>query len=244
MRLLLLAGTQEARQIARALMREPRVNMIASLAGATRAPEPLGVPTRIGGFGGREGFARYLAAEGIDAVLDATHPFAAAMSHRSAEVCAELGVPFMLFLRPPWMPEPGDRWVFLNSAAEAAEHIPEDATVLLATGRQGLERFAGLEGRTVHVRVIDPPAGPFPFSRGGWVQSRPPYTVAGERDLLEALGIDWLVVKNSGGSSSRAKLDAARQTGRPVAMLRRPMQPEGPRVTTVAAALAWVRQLT
>jgi precorrin-6A/cobalt-precorrin-6A reductase len=240
MRILLLAGTTEARLIARALAAS-RLPGIASLAGATRTPEPLALPTRIGGFGGGEGFERFLKTNAITAVLDATHPFATAMSLRSAAICQAHGVPYMQFLRPAWIPSEGDHWTFLHTEADAARHIPQDTTVFLATGRQTLDRFADLAGRRMFVRVVDPPGGAFPFPPGDWVVARPPFTLTQECDLLLRLGVDWLVVKNSGGSSSRTKLDAARELGLPVAVLRRPPQPEGPKISTVSAAVSWAR---
>jgi len=242
MRLLLLAGTTEARHLAGALANESRVNVIASLAGATRTPRPLGVATRIGGFGGEEGFVDYLTRERIDAVLDATHPFAAAMSHRSARVCHDLGVPYMQFLRPTWMPAPGDRWTFLNAEEDAARHIPEGVRVFVATGRQTLERYANMTGRYMICRQIDPPEGQFPLDQGYFLGGQPPFSLQSETDLFRRLAIDWLIVKNAGGASSRSKLDAARRLNLPVAMIRRPLQPEGPKLETVAAALGWVRR--
>lgn len=240
MRILLLAGTTEARLIARAIA-AARLPAIASLAGATRNPEPLALPTRIGGFGGGEGFERFLKANVITAVLDATHPFASAMSLRSAAICQAHGVPYMQFLRPAWIPSEGDRWTFLHTEEDAARHIPIDESVFLATGRQTLDRFAALAGRRMYVRVVDPPRAPFPYPRGDWVVGRPPFSLNQECELLLRLQIDWLVVKNSGGSSSRAKLDAARELGLPVAVLRRPPQPEGPKISTVSAAVSWAR---
>lgn len=244
-RLLLLAGTAEARQIAAALADDPSApGVLASLAGATRAPAGLGVPTRVGGFGGREAFARFLRAEGIGAVLDATHPFAARISRRSAEVCAALGVPYLQVLRPGWTPGPGDRWHEIDDESQAASLVPPGARVFLATGRGTLERFSNLAGRTVFCRQIDPPTGPFPFPGGQFLVGRPPFSVAQERALFTRLGIDWLVVKNAGGTASRTKLDAARELGLPVAMLRRPAPPPGAaRVADAEAALAWVRSL-
>jgi precorrin-6A/cobalt-precorrin-6A reductase len=240
MRLLLLAGTTEARLIARALA-TAQLPAIASLAGATRTPQPLALPTRIGGFGGSEGFRAFLQTNAITAVLDATHPFATAISLRSAAICQAHGVPYMQFLRPAWIPAEGDRWTFLNTESDAARHIPQDATVFLATGRQSLDRFADLAGRRLFVRVVDPQTDPFPYPPGAWVVGRPPFTLMQECDLFLRLKVDWLVVKNSGGSSSRTKLDAARELGIPVAMLRRPPQPEGPKISTVSAAVAWAR---
>jgi precorrin-6A/cobalt-precorrin-6A reductase len=240
MRLLLLAGTTEARLIAGALA-AARLPAIASLAGATRTPEPLALPTRIGGFGGAEGFERFLRANAITAVLDATHPFAVAISLRTAAICQAQGVPYVQFLRPSWTPDEGDCWTFLNTEADAARHIPPEARVFLAIGAQSLDRFASLAGRTVFVRVTDPPRREFPWPNGRWVVARGPFTLTQECDLFLRLAVDWLVVRNSGGSSSRVKLDAARDLGLPVAMLRRPQQPEGPKVSTVSAAVAWAR---
>ena len=72
MKLLLLAGTSEARRLAGDLAKEPQVDVIASLAGVTREPLDLPVPMRSGGFGGRAAFADYLRAQGFDALVDAT----------------------------------------------------------------------------------------------------------------------------------------------------------------------------
>ena len=243
MTLLLLAGTGEARRIAWALA-DSGVPVVASLAGATRAPEPLPVPTRVGGFGGAAGFCAYLAEAGITAVIDATHPFASAISQRTARICAELRLPYLYVNRPAWVPGPADRWTAIAREEDAAKLIPPGATVFLATGRQTLERFAGLEGRRVICRQIDPPTAPFPFEGGEFCIGRPPFSVAREVALFTELGVEWLVVKNSGGSESRSKLDAAAELGLPVLMLKRPVPPEGaPQASTVAAVADWVRAL-
>lgn len=244
MRLLLLAGTSEARQLAGALAGESWLTVIASMSGATRNPVPLGCATRIGGFGGDAGFADYLDREQITAVLDATHPFAAGISHRTARICHGRAIPYMQFLRPAWMPVAGDRWTFLNREEDAARHVPEGARVFVATGRQNLERYGNMGGRQMICRVIDPPDGPFPLPHGFYLVGRPPFGVRDEQELFERLSIDWLIVKNSGGAASRTKLDAARRLNLPVAMIRRPLQPEGPKLETIAAALAWVRRQT
>lgn len=242
MTLLLLAGTAEAQQVAQILASEGRV-AIASLAGATRAPRAMGLPTRLGGFGGEAGFARYLEESGITAVLDATHPFAAHISDRTARVCAAKGLAYCQVLRPEWTPQTGDRWTMIAAEEEAAAHIPEGATVFLATGRQGLARFANLTGRHLICRVIDPPEAAFPLANGEFLVGRPPFSPEAERALFESLGVDWLVVKNAGGQASKSKLDAARTLGLPVAMITRPPQPDALRVTTVAAAMDWVHGL-
>ena len=115
--------------------------------------------------------------------------------------------------------------------------------MFLATGRQTLDQFANLEGRHLICRQIDPPDSPFPFPSGEYRIGRPPFSVADEVALFRELGVDWLVVKNAGGIASRSKLDAARQLELPVAMIRRPAQPDVPKLETVDEAIAWVRDL-
>lgn len=238
MTLLLLGGTGEAREIAAHLRRQ---DAVISLAGATRNPQAQPLPTRVGGFGGAAGFRRYLEGAGITAVLDATHPFAARITARTALICGEMGVPFMQFLRPPWTPEPDDNWVGIETEAEAAAYIPRGSTVFLGTGRQTLAQFANLAGCEVICRQIDPPQQPFPFPGGRFLVGRPPFSVEDEEALFRDLGVDYLVVKNAGGAPSRTKLTAARNLRIPVLMLARPPQGDWPVVDTIEDALEWVR---
>lgn len=241
-RVLLLAGTGEARKIAEGLA-ERGIDAVASLAGATRMPAALALPTRIGGFGGREGFERYLDDEGVGAVLDATHPFAARISLRTAEVCTAKGLPYRQFLRSAWTAEAGDNWTYLRTERDAAAHIVPGSTVFLATGLQNLSDFANLQQARIFARRIDAPREAFPFPGGEFLQGRPPFSVDDEIALFRKLAVDWLVVKNSGGAASRSKLDAARALGIKVALIERPEQPPGPKLTTVEDALTWVDRL-
>lgn len=240
MTLLLLAGTAEARAIATALQGQ---GVIASLAGATRDPAPLPVPVHTGGFGGEAGFREFLTQHAVHAVLDATHPFAARITQRSAMICADLGLPFCQLLRPPWVAGPGDDWTEIASEDKAAAHIPQGATVFLGTGRQTLDGFANLTGRRVICRQIDAPEGPFPFDGGEFLIGRPPFSVADEIALFRRLGVGWLVVKNAGGQASATKLVAARALRIPVLMIARPALGDWYQVASVEAALAWVARL-
>ncbi len=237
MTVLVLAGSAEARDLVTRLAAAGQ-GVLASLAGATAAPAPLGVPTRIGGFGGEAGFLAAL--QGVRAVIDATHPFAARIGPRSARLCAEAGVPYLRLLRPPWQPGPGDDWREIAGPMAAAEAIPPGATVFLATGRQGLADWAPLAGRRVLARVVDLPPGPPAFPGLALVQGHPG-PVAQEAAWLAAEGVAWIIAKNAGGPA-RGKLDAARRLGLPVLMLPRPAAP-GSRVATVAAAVDWLEAL-
>ena len=196
MRVLLLGGTAEARELAAALV-DADVDVVSSLAGRVARPRlPLG-SVRVGGFGGVAGLTAAL--DGYDAVVDATHPFAATISASAAHACGDTGVPLLRLARPGWETHPAAghwHWVPSHDAAAAtaaADHGP----VFLTTGRQSLDRFVGpLASRTVLVRVVDPVTDPLP---PGWtvLLSRGPYEVAQERDLMVTHGVRVLVTRAS-----------------------------------------------
>lgn len=241
-KVLLLAGTSEAADIAKHLVGDERITAIASLAGATRAPKDLGLPMRIGGFGGAEEFTDYLKREDVDIVIDATHPFASRMTQRTARICGELGVKYLLVQRPGWTPEAGDKWFPVKDIAGVKALIPAGSTVFLATGRQTLAQFAGMRDCRILCRVIDPPQSEFPFKNGRFVVGRPPFSVQEEVDFFRSEGIDWIVVKNSGGERSKSKLIAARELGLPVAMIERSVLPECDVVRSAEEACEWLDQ--
>ena len=239
-RVLILGGTAEARELAAALAARGH-DVTVSLAGDTRTPASQAGRLRVGGFGGQAGLAQYLQAEGFDALIDATHPFAEAMPHTAQAACDALGLPRLRLLRDGWTPRAGDDWHRVARAEDCASVIPPGARVFLATGPKRLARFAGLAvGRCLTCRRIDPPDSPFPFAQGEWLVARPPFTVDEETATFRRHNIDWLVTRNAGGKAGRAKLDAARARGIAVAMIDRPVQPAGPCVATVAAAVAWL----
>src|ERR1700757_3479156 len=100
MRVLLLGGTREARALAARL--QAHVDVISSLAGRVPDPAlPVGA-VRIGGFGGVDGLRKWLRDEHIDAVVDATHPFAATITAHAVDACGQLEVPYLLVARPAW----------------------------------------------------------------------------------------------------------------------------------------------
>lgn len=245
MTLLLLAGTGEARDLAR-LLATGAIPTIASLSGAVQHPAALDVPTRVGGFGGAAAFAAYLRDAGITAILDATHPFACHISHRSAEIAADLAIPYARFDRPAWRPGPQDHWQNAASAALAIELVPRGAHVFLATGAKEITTYAALsEKARMTCRRVDAVTEEFPLPNGAWIIGRGPFDAVAERDLFQKLRITHVLCKNAGGEGARAKLTAARELGLGVIMIDRPPVPKGARlVHDIPAAMAWVASVT
>ncbi|TDD62752.1 cobalt-precorrin-6A reductase [Actinomadura rubrisoli] len=238
-RVLLLGGTGEARRLAGLLDADPSYEVISSLAGRTAAP---GLPpgrTRVGGFGGPDGLAAWLRDEGVDAVVDATHPFAALMTASAVAAAGRTGVPLLVLRRPGWTSGPGDDWRRVPTLEDAAASLPGER-VFLTTGRKNLAAFAGDARRWFLVRSVDPPEPPVP-PRMETVLARGPFTVDEELALMRWHAVDTLVTKDSGSAMTAAKLTAARTLGLPVVMVDRPPAPHGvPIAASVGEAMAWL----
>src|ERR1700686_57100 len=124
-RILILGGTTEARRLAERLAGRQDLAVTLSLAGRTANPAAQPVPVRIGGFGGAEGLAAYLAAERIDALIDATHPYAAIIAANAARARRAAGVPLLALRRPAWVAVAGDRWSEAADAGAAMQVLGE-----------------------------------------------------------------------------------------------------------------------
>ncbi|WP_027349867.1 cobalt-precorrin-6A reductase [Halotalea alkalilenta] len=240
-RVLILGGTFDARALAARLADHPGLEIELSLAGRTKQPAPQPVPVRTGGFGGVEGLADYLIERGIDAMVVATHPFAARIASNAAEAATKAGVPTLRLLRPGWTPSQGDRWRHCASVEDAPALLGDQPRrVMLTIGRQQLAAFERAPQHHYLVRSVDPLDPPPALPRFESLLARGPFNHDQERALLEREGIEVLVTKNSGAGAVSAKLLAARTLGIEVVMIERPATPPLTTVANIDAVLGWV----
>ncbi len=237
--LLILGGTEQARAAARELA-AAGFRVTFSLAGLTETPRrPPGAQARTGGFGGAEGLARWIAANDVAMIVDATHPFAARMGRNALRAAEATGVALIRLERPPWRPEPGDRWLEVSSPEAAAALLPREARVFAALGGRGLAALAGRRDLWLTARMAGPAAFALP-PRWRLVRGAPFASAAREAALLRAVRARWLVCRNSGGRAGRAKLRAARALGLPVIMA---APPERPRTRTARSVEELIRRV-
>jgi precorrin-6A/cobalt-precorrin-6A reductase len=241
MRILILGGTAEARQLAAALADRLAFEVTLSLAGRTAHPLPQPVPVRIGGFGGADGLARYLRDERIDVLIDATHPYAAGISANACEAAEVAGVKLLAMRRPPWAKVEGDDWIEVASVEEAVMALGETPRrVFVTLGRNELQPFAAAPQHHYLIRSVDPVDPPLAVPHAAYITARGPFTEAGDRAVLERHHIERLVAKNSGGDATYGKIAASRALGLPVVMLKRPVLPDTASAATVDEVLIWL----
>jgi precorrin-6A/cobalt-precorrin-6A reductase len=240
-RILILGGTAEARRLAGQLAKRADLDITLSLAGRTASPAPQPVPVRVGGFGGATGLADYLAKERIDALIDATHPYASVMSANAITAARNTGVPFVALRRPPWVAVAGDRWTEVGNVGEAVRALGQSPRrVFVTLGRNEIAPFAAAPQHHYLIRSVDPVDLRLPLPHATYITGRGPFGEADDRALLTGHAIDLVIAKNSGSTATYGKIAAARVLGIAVIMLRRPTVPEAPAVATIEEAMAWL----
>ncbi|MBT8767959.1 cobalt-precorrin-6A reductase [Metapseudomonas boanensis] len=218
-RILLLGGVSEALAIARRL----GPDHVYSLAGLGKVPDDLACQVRVGGYGGAEGLARYMADEGIGLLIDATHPYAAQISRNAAQAARLAGVPCWALRRPGWQAGPDDDWREVTDWPGLIEALRDFRRPLFTLGREPLEHLHEVPAHQHWtVRCLQSLPG---AERAEVIGARGPFSLEGERELFARLGSDVLISKNSGSQSTEPKLQVARERGLPVLILKRPELP-------------------
>jgi precorrin-6A/cobalt-precorrin-6A reductase len=241
LRLLILGGTTEASALARHFAGRPEYAPMLSLAGRTKNPVIPPIPYRVGGFGGVAGLKRYLEENGIELVVDATHPFAEQMSANAARACRESDIPLAILTRPDWRPGPGDKWRFVPDMAAAAHALGQaKRRVFLTVGGLQLAAFAAAPQHSYLVRTIETPDAITKLPDHHLILARGPFMLADETTLMRDEHIEVLVTKNSGGNATKAKLEAARALGIEVILVERPAVADVPTFEAIDALVGWV----
>ena len=236
MKILILGGTEEARQLADQLVLMGH-EVVTSYAGKTSEPKLPQGEIRTGGFGGSRGLSDYLLKNNIDRLVDASHPYAVQMATNAVEAARHTGVKLVRLIRPPWKEPHYAFWHHVQNAEEAAAGLPSGARVLLTVGHSGLDAYLARGDCSFVVRTVEPPAKPLPVNAQSLI-ARPPFFVGGETELMQYEGITHLITKNSGGVQTEAKLKAAEHLRLAVVMIARPTLPEAHEAPTVGRAIA------
>jgi precorrin-6A/cobalt-precorrin-6A reductase len=249
--ILLLGGTSDARPIAWRLV-EAGLRVLVSQ--ASDVPLDVGTHPNIESRSGRldeQSLAALIDARGIQAIVDATHPYATVIHAAAHRVAAAKGIPCFRFVRPTVIKvgTPGAEFAPDHAAAAVAAFC-RGRPVLLTTGTKHLMPYVEESRRTglsLVVRALDDRASLDACRRAGVpaeqiIAGRGPFSVEANRQQLRAFAIGVLVMKDSGAAGGTSeKLQAARSEGCEVIVIARPAaDDEGAfsELETLAAALA------
>ncbi len=232
-RILVLAGTAEARRLCTGLARIEGLDILASTAGIVEPAAEYPVRMRTGGFGGACGLARFIKRNAVDLIADATHPFACRISASACHASAVTGTPYVRLERPVWERSAADDWIEADSLKKLFGFLPGGKTAFTPLGSgMFLSRNAAVFSSRPDVRfvvraVLSPP-GPLSRNIVEVILNRPPFSLQSEIETLCRIKAACLVCRNSGGEAGMAKIHAARRLCLPVYVLSRPPVPPMP----------------
>jgi precorrin-6A/cobalt-precorrin-6A reductase len=230
--ILLLGGTSDTKPLARRLVDSGRRVLVST---ATDISLDVGGDTGIRrrcGLLDDAGLTELIRQHRVETIVDATHPYAAAIRERARRVAAAQGIRYVTLVRPAVI-GPDEANVEFADDHQAAAHqaFAHGRPVLVTTGSKNLEPYAAqatATGLPLIVRVLDHADSLAACRRAGLgdeqvLAGRGPFTTEHNLHDLQRYGIGVLVTKDSGHSGgTREKLAAARRAACRVVVLRRP----------------------
>lgn len=231
--ILVIAGTQDARQIIAELQQLNQLVIHATVA-TELGREFLQSYPNLQIHSGRldlQGLATLIQNIAAVAVIDASHPYATEISQNAMGACRETGIPYLRYEREQTSDLVGNIVLTPDFATAAAEVASMKGHIFLAIGSNHLEVFtsniADYQER-LYVRVL-------PESRviqkcenlglraGNILAIQGPFSEALNREMYQYCKAAVVVTKDSGViGGNREKLAAAAQLNLPVLMIARP----------------------
>ena len=262
-----IAGTTEGRRVIDALNRQGYV-LAATVATALGEDVLEGVYGRASTmiFQGKrdfDGFCRLFGELSPGFVVDASHPFAVAVTETVKNACQSLGIPYVRFVRPEDAPEnpcapdgnagDGSRLYRVDDAAQAAKLLSRlPGNILLTTGANTAHVYVnGIEdfNERGYIRVLDTEASVAACQSAGICSDhilacRPPFTVEDNLAAIKKYNIRILVTKDSGAAGGvPQKLESIRQAGITGVILRRPTEDPAENAASLEELFVWLKGL-
>jgi precorrin-6A/cobalt-precorrin-6A reductase len=233
--ILLLGGTTEATSIAKALVEAGyEVLLSTSTSIPSRGLGGIRIRQRNGELD-NQGLVDLIRAQGIRIVVDATHPYAEAISANAWAACQQTGIVYVAFDRPSAVEDAPDiHWASDHDEAATLACL-FGQPVLLTIGVRNLTIYvaaARLHGIKLVARILDHPSSVEACRRMGLsaeetVCANGPFSVTENALLIARHRIGTLVTKDSGDIGGVGnKIVAARSSGCRIVVVKRPLRPQ------------------
>ncbi|WP_045573270.1 precorrin-6A reductase [Desulfosporosinus sp. I2] len=241
MRLLVLAGTEDGRELADALMQRGHDVLVSTLTayGADLALEQ-GLPARSGAMDA-EILTDLLKANSFAALVDATHPYAVRVKEMAKKVCDDLALPYLRWERSALelADHPLIHWAEdIPAAAQIATELGQ--RILLTTGSNGLPEWIAqrsINAKMLYIRVLPTSdvlarCESLGFKPNQIIAAQGPFSQEWDEAMFKQLKIEVVVAKESGKvGGTLEKVKACLSLNIPLVILKRP--------TTEKASNSW-----
>lgn len=234
--IVIFGGTTEGRRLAEAFAGTalPMRLCVATGYGASLLPQAENLQIHTGRLEPEEMKAFLREAE-PELVLDATHPYAAAVTEHIRAACAQLRLPLLRVKRKEEQgAEAGSESVFFaDSVEEAAAYLKNtEGKILLTTGSKELEKYTVIENyrercvaRVLPTLPVMEKCSRLGFEGKNLIAMQGPFSFEMNVQLLRAAGCRYLVTKESGKEGGyEEKCRAALETDTKLIVVRRPRE--------------------
>lgn len=226
----LIGGTTEALKLSQSMVQNslPCTVSITSETARFRYPSASLLQVRVQQFN-YETLTQFLQAEKIVVILDASHPYAAAISQLAIQAATDFQIPYLRVERPT-VSGPNHHCIqeIEDVAALTHDHLLGQR-VLLTLGAKSLYLFRSWQSRsTLFARILPSAAALQAAAEAGFSQDRlialrPPISLALEMALWKQWRIDRVITKASGQAGGETvKRQAAALLKVPLLVIRRP----------------------
>jgi len=234
--ILLLGGTSETGPLAAAFAAQGWPTLVSTATDvALDLPEDRLLERRNGRLNQQQ-MERLIQQKQIRVLVDATHPFAVEAHATALAAATAVTIPCLRWQRTA-CDRHGDKIIQATGHHEAAHQaISFGRPILLTTGSRNLLPYteaAVAAGLPLFARVLPHPESEQACRTAGLgsdqiIAARGPFSVEDTVQLIQRFQIGTLVTKDSGVAGGLPeKLEAARQTGCRVILIRQPQQPDG-----------------
>lgn len=178
----------------------------------------------------REALKKYIQEQGVEYVVDASHPYAENLSKNAISVCQELKIPYLRFERPALLEDKKDIIICnsLEEAGDLAEKTPEK--VFITTGINNIEKMLSKisDINRVKVRVLPQADTVKKLEKLGLnaehiIAMKGPFSEEMNFIMFQESGSSVLICKESGTQGGTDhKITAAQRLGMKIIMIKRP----------------------
>ncbi|MGN0152587.1 MAG: precorrin-6A reductase [Wujia sp.] len=243
MHLVIFGGTLEGRRLTEVLM-EYDIDIhicVATEYGASLLPDKGNVHIHAARLDEKQ-MEAFLEDIRPDYCVDATHPYAAAVTENIHRACGRLNIPYLRLLRGEEKISAKDQMpdafpvVYVESVDEAVDYLQRTTgNIFITTGSKELEKYTRIAdyrsrcvARVLPAAEVVKKCTDLGFEGKNLICMQGPFSLDMNYEMLRSADATWLVTKSTGRAGGfEEKCEAAIRAGVHIMVIGRPEEPEG-----------------